>query len=89
MKAACKSKHIESHSWLYFGRKTAPAMMDLEEVSELDKRALGNWTTDVFGEIYSSKLPLAAMRVVVRFNKRSGMHHNPHTTFMGIALMQV
>ena len=48
MKQACYYKHTESHSWLYFGRKTAPAMMDLKEVSELDKRALGNWATDVF-----------------------------------------
>ena len=57
--------------------------MDLEEVSELDKRALGNWSTDVFGEVYSSKLPLAAMRVMAGFDKRSGMHHNPRTTYFG------
>ena len=57
--------------------------MDLEEVSELDKRVLGNWATDVFGEVYSSKLPLVAMRVMAGFDKRSGMHHNPRTTFYG------
>ena len=83
IKAACHRNSIESKSWLHFGRKTAPALMDLEEVSELDKRALGNWATDVFGEVYSSKLPLAAMRVMAGFDKRSGMHHNPRTTFYG------
>ena len=64
-------------------------MMDLEKVGNLDKRALGNWATDMFGKIYSSKLPLAAMRVMNGFDNRSGMHHKPRTTFMGISLMQV
>ena len=42
MKAACKACNIESQIWLHFGRKCAPALMDLEEVSEMDKRALGD-----------------------------------------------
>ena len=83
MKNACKSCNIESNTWLHFGRKCAPALMDLEEVNEMDKRALGNWITDVFGEFYSSKLPLAAMRVMAGFDKRLGMHHNPRTIFYG------
>ena len=83
MKNTCKSCNIESNTWLHFGRKCAPALMDLEEVNKMDKRALGNWITDVFGEFYSSKLPLAAMRVMAGFDKRLGMHHNPRTTFYG------
>ena len=78
---AFKSLRIESNVWINFGRKTAPAILYLEEVSELNKRALGNWSTDVFGEVYSSKLTLVAMRVMAGFDKRSGMHHNPRTTF--------
>ena len=83
IKAACKHCSINSKSWLHFGRKTAPALMDLEEVGEMDKRALGNWATDVFGECYSSKLPLAAMRVMAGFEKETGLHYNPRTTFYG------
>ena len=63
--------------------KTAPSILDLEEVSELDKRALGNWSTDFFGEVHSSNLPLGAMRVIAGFDMRSGMHHNTRTTFYG------
>ena len=58
-------------------------IMDLEEVSNLDKNILGNWATDVFGETYSSKLPLVAMMFMVGFDNRSGMHHNTRTNFYG------
>ena len=83
MKAVCKACSKESHTWLHFGCKCAPALMDLEEVSKMDKRALDNWITDVFGQLYSSKSPLAAMRVMAGFDKRLEMHHNPGTTFYG------
>ena len=83
IKAACKHAGINSKSWLHFGRKTAPALMDMEEVSELDKRALGNWVTDVFGECYSWKLPLAAMRVMAGFDKEAGLHYNSRIIFYG------
>ena len=57
--------------------------MDLEEVSELDKKAFNNWATDVFGKVYSSKLQLVVMRVMVISDERSGIHHNPRITFYG------
>ena len=47
----------------------------------MDKRELVDWITDVFGKFYSSKLPLAAMRVMAGFDKRLRMHHNPQTIF--------
>ena len=88
IKLVCKSLDIESKNWLHFGRKIAPAILDLEEVSNLDKRALGNWSTDIFVEVYSSKLPLVAMRVMTGFNKSSGMYHNPRTTFMVMTIIR-
>ena len=57
--------------------------MDMEEVSEMDKRVLENWVTDVFGECYSWKLPLAAMRVMAGFDKEVGLNYNPRTMFYG------
>ena len=81
MKTACKACNIESTTWLHFGRKCAPALMDLKEVDEMNKRALGKWITDVFGQFYSSKLPLADMCVMAGFDKRLRMHHNPQTIF--------
>ena len=80
---ACKLLNIESNICLHFGRRTAPAILYPEEVSELDKRALGNWSTDVFGEVYSYKLPLLAIRDMEGFDKRSEMDHNPRTMFYG------
>ena len=83
IKLACNSLDIESNVWLHFRRKTTAAVLDHDEVSELDRRELDNWSIDVFGEVYSSKLPLAAMRAMAGFDKKSGMHHNPRTTFYG------
>ena len=83
MKAACKACNIESNTWLHFGRKCAPALMNLEEVSKMDKRALGNWITNWFGQFYNSKLPIAAICVMVGFDKRLGVHHNSRTTCFG------
>ena len=39
-------------------------MLEIEEVGSLDKRAIGNWATDVFGSHYGTKLPLQVMRVM-------------------------
>ena len=64
IKIVCKPFGIESNVSLHFGRKIALAILDLEEVSELDKQSLGNCSTDDFGKVYSSKLPLAAMHVM-------------------------
>ena len=58
-------KHgIESVYILHLGRGTAPVILEAEEVGGLDKRAIGNWATDVFGLIYDIKLPLPAMRAM-------------------------
>ena len=83
IKLACKSLDIESNIWLHFGRKIDPAILYHEEVSKLDTQALGNWSTDVFGKVHSSKFPLVAMLVMVVFDKRSGIHHNPRSTLYG------
>ena len=48
----------------HFGRYCASAILDMEEVDPTIVRALGNWAIDTFGEVYSSKLPLPAMRVL-------------------------
>ena len=83
VKLACKSLNIESNIGLHLGRKTALAIFDFEKVSELGKRAHGNWLTDVFGEVHSPKLPLVVMCAIPGFDKRSEMHHNPRTDFYG------
>ena len=75
-------KIVLSH-FLHFGRVTAPAQCDLEEVNGSDTRALGNWKSDVFGNCYSTQLPLPAMRVMAGHDKRQGFHVNPRTTYFG------
>ena len=82
IKVSCKHLQIETTKFLHFGRKVASSGMDLEEVNEGDKRAIGNWSTDVFGQTYSSKLPLAAMRVLSGSDTRRGFYRNSRTTFM-------
>ena len=34
---------------LHLGRGIAPGVLEMEEVGGLDKHALGNWVTDMFG----------------------------------------
>ena len=82
IKMSCKHLKIETNKFLHFGRKVASSGMDLEEVNEGDKRAIGNWSTDVFGQTYSSKLPLAAMRVLSGGDTRRGFYRNSRTTFI-------
>ena len=54
-----------SLSWvLHLERGTNSFALELEEVEDLNKRAIGNWDTDVYGKYYDKKLPLAAMRAI-------------------------
>ena len=40
-----------SSSWvLYIGRGITPSVLELEKLGGLDKRAIGNWETDVYGK---------------------------------------
>ena len=79
----CKFLLIVLTHFLHFGRVTAPAQCDLEEVTSTDTRSLGNWKSDVFGNCYSTQLPLPAMRVMAGHDKRQGFHVNPRTTYYG------
>ena len=45
--------------------------------------AIGNWAIDTFGEVYSSKLPLPAMRVLAGGETRKGYYRNARVTFKG------
>ena len=42
----------------------APGCLDIEEIDGMDKRAIGNWTTDAFGSHYDTKLSLPALPVM-------------------------
>ena len=54
-----------SSSWvLHIERRIATSALELEEVGGLDKRAIGNWETDVHRNHYYTKLPLAAIRAM-------------------------
>ena len=78
-----KALGIDSVYILHIGRGTAPVILEAEEVGGLDKRAIGNWATDVFGLIYDIKLPLPAMRAMAGHDSRRGFYVNPRSTFFG------
>ena len=82
IKPACESLNISTSKLLHFGRKVSAVAMDMEEVDEGSKRAIGNWSTDVFGSTYSSQVPLAAMRTLSGSDKRRGSYQNSRTTFI-------
>ena len=68
---------------LHLGRGIAPGVLEMEEVGGLDKRALGNWATDVFGSHYDTKLPLSAMRAMSGHDARRGYFYHPRSQFKG------
>lgn len=83
LKAAFKALSIVSPKTEHFGRYCASAILDMEEVDPTIARAIGNWAIDTFGEVYSSKLPLPAMRVLAGGDTRRGYYRNPRITFKG------
>ena len=67
----------------HIGRGIAPGLLEVEEVDGVDRRAIGNWTTDVFGTHYDTKLPLTAMRAMAGFDSRRGRFIHPRSSFYG------
>ena len=81
--AVFKKLGIVSPKTEHFGRYCASALLDMEEVDPTIARAIGNWAIDTFGEVYSSKLPLPAMRVLAGGETRKGYYRNARVTFKG------
>ena len=65
------------------GRGIAPGVLEVEEVDGVDRRAIGNWCTDVFGTHYDTRLPLPAMRAMAGFDSRRGRYIHPRSCFYG------
>ena len=69
----------------HIGRGIAPGVSEVEEVDGVDRRAIGNWCTDVFGTHYDTRLPLPAMRAMAGFDSRRGRYIHPRSCFYGDA----
>ena len=67
----------------HIGRTIAPSCLEMHEVPGADKRSIGNWTTDVFGSCYDTKLPLSAMRVMAGYDSRRGKFIHARSAFYG------
>ena len=75
-----------SLSWvLHHERGVVPSALELEETGGLDKRAIGNWETNVYGKCYDTKLPLIAMRAISGHDSRKGYFKHAHISFYGDA----
>ena len=46
-----QNMNVNSSHYLHFGRMVAPYVMELQEVSRMDKREAGNWSPDVFDRV--------------------------------------
>ena len=44
---------IHSSKIKHIGRNTVPGIMDMAEVDGVDQQNIGNWSTDVFHDVYS------------------------------------
>ena len=72
---------IVSKKVYHFGRSTGPAQTDMEGVSIIDQRNVGNWTLCVFHRAYSTKVPLGALWDVADFDKKRSLRRNSRLTF--------
>ena len=70
---------VRSCHAIHFGRAEGPKMLDCEEVDDNYIKRLGNWSPDTQEKIYSSKMPLPAMRVANGHVLERGCHFNPRT----------
>ena len=66
----------------HIGRTIAPSCLEIEEVPGVDKRAIGNWTTDVFGSLYDTKLPLTDMRAMSGYDSRREKFVHSRSAFL-------
>ena len=57
--------------------------MEIEKIDGLDKCTIGNWTTDVFGSHYDTKLPLPTLRAISGYDSRRGRFIHPCSGFYG------
>ena len=81
-----KKLRIVNSAYLgHIGRGIAPGIMEVEEVKGADRRAIGNWATDVFGSHYDTRLPLPAMRAMSGYDSRRGRFIHPRNAFYGDA----
>ena len=66
------------------GRSIAPDCLEIEEIGGLNKYAIGNWSTNVFGIHYNTKLPKPAMCIMSGRDSRRG--HFIHQRSFSIAM---
>ena len=84
IKKVLKNLDLNEVTYLgHIGRGTASGRLEMEEVNGIDKRAIGNWTTDVFGSHYDTKLPLTAMRAMSGYDSRRGRFIHSRSAFYG------
>lgn len=80
IKEACQHLKIPAKHFLHFGRVAGSALLEFMEVQQDDIKRLGNWDPDTQEKIYSTKLPLAAMRAMAGFPTERGLHFNLRTS---------
>ena len=75
----CKALDIQTTHFVHLGRKQGPIQLEMAEVPPEYIKILGNWNPDTQESVYSSKLPLPALRVAAGFEVEKGSHYNPRT----------
>jgi len=83
IKKACNKLQLLTKKYLHFGRTSASAVMDMVEVKRSQHHEIGYWVNNTHDNHYSSRLPLAAMRVMAGFDGRRSFHFNPRANFFG------
>ena len=74
-----KEKGIISNHYLHIGRVLGTHRLQYQELLDDHIRQLGNWSTTVRDDCYSTKLPLTPLRAAAGFTDADGMYYSPRT----------
>ena len=77
----CKELGIETVHYTHFGRAVAPTELEQCEIPKQEIDDLGNWNVDVRQAVYSSKMPLRAMRGAAGYSASQGSHWSARQSF--------
>jgi hypothetical protein len=67
-KKMCKELTIPSKHYLHIGRTAGNVLAEIEELDETNIQDLGNWNLNTRREVYSTKLPMKAIQIILKKN---------------------
>jgi hypothetical protein len=79
MKKTLDFHKIASKHLVHFGRGVGHCKAELDELETSQIKSLGNWNPDCQESVYSTKIPMKALRVMAGHHKEKGLFFLPRS----------